>query len=124
MTQTIQYPNPAQTTALFGTEILHSCKKGYMTREEIQTEMTVLTAIPIALLTTSVEGVGNVLRMLNLQKYIGVFQAHATNGAMLALMDIDALKDLGISSSLDRIKILAWVERRKLYATLNDFEEL
>jgi len=64
-----------------------------------------------SLLNLSIEDVCSLLSIqVGLAKhYVEAFREHRVDGALLNMMDEDSLKELGIDSSLERKKILAWV---------------
>jgi len=83
----------------------------------------IVTAVPLAtaemdapsLMDFSVEEVCTVLsNEAGLAKqYVEAFRVNRVDGALLNIVDEDALKELGIDSSLERKKVIAWVMKHR-----------
>lgn len=72
----------------------------------------------IALMTSN--EVHGVLAELGLQNYSANFEKAGVDGGMLSVMDDSSLSELGVSSSLDRKRILGWIANQK--ALLNTIQ--
>ena len=82
-------------------------------RDEEPTAQTVPQSTRNHVLDYSVNDLGEVLTSLELAHLCASFEKASVDGAFLLVISDEALKELGVGSSIERTKILAWVLKNK-----------